>query len=882
MSNELTTRDYGSNYTIKDFIKNNIATKYFDFDEVSASNTGIFGCITDVEASSSEDISNIISTYAKEIFPNLAEIPESIYSYAGAYNVNNLFAKPASAGFILFLNENDILKNGTRNGTFYEFFLDAGTKIRVTDYDFVLDYDIKITYRTYRDELVFTASYVKEFENSISNINNPYIKLKRIQFRGQKYLGLIIRANRVSVSEKSEMLISNDKINLPKITFNYNDTICNFEVLYRAPDSEIFTQLERRFYTSEPSTNPFCYFRFKDENQIELSFTSRDGYFQPKFNGEILIKIYTCNGESDNFPIYKGDDIIVQSTGEKYYYNQNLVMLALIQTESKGATNMPTLDDIRELYLEKMVTVDSYTTENDLQVYFNSIQKRLGNEVHFIKKRDDTAQRLFCAFSLFKDSNGDIYHTNTLDLITHTDELVDFNSSYILRPGTVFSYRDGSRTTCEIKPDLTVEDTPKDTSEFLYTSPFLMCIQKQQESISYFYNSINTDVLLDFNYSNDKSYVQFIATSIKITRNAILGDMGYTINLSLNASVDNYRDIVDESGNDLGVLKVKMFLPNINHEDTCMVDFKMVGYNREKHTYDFEAYIKTQDRININNEMEIQDVYRLSTNDIGDTLISMNSTFKIMTFFKYEEISLNNFSNISELHDYTLTNIYTNDENERIDFMTPITSCRSTLKFLPKGDDDFYLHMSHLPLIATDSCRDKQKIQYLLDSIASQHSTLQSLMTSITNNFSIDMKFYNTYGKSNNFIVGEDGDVLDRVNCKIKFKVAPVIGADEPKLISNIKNLIKTYIEGINDSGYNGIYISNCIRELEKNLQDIMYLKFIAINEYDSMVQVIDNTGLDLKTISRAELQQYIPEFLTIDLDDIVIEIITNNSKTTK
>lgn len=880
----VSTRDYGSNYSIKDFIKNTIAVNYFDFDDIDSLNIGIFGCITDVEASSTEDISNIISTFAKEIFPNLAEIPESIYSYAGAYNVTDLFASPGSAEFVLFVSESDIMKNGTRNGTFYEYYLDAGTKIRVSDYDFILDYDIKITYRTYRDELVFTATYVKDFENSISSVNNPYIKIKRIAYKGQKYLGLFIRANRVDMSEFTETLISNDKINLPKVTFSFNDTIANFEVLYKAPDSDVYIQLEKRFYRAEPSKNPFCFFRFKDENQIELSFTSRDGYFQPKFNGEIKVIMYTCNGESDNFPIYSGDDIIVQPAVEKYPYNQNLVMLAIIQTECSGATSMPTLDEIRELYLAKMMTVDSYTTENDLQVYFNTINKKLGNDVIFIKKRDDVSQRLFSAFSIMKDTNGDIYHTNTLNLITQTDELTDFSSAYIIRPGTVFSYNEDSKTTCKIMPDLTIEDSPVSSSQFLYTSPFLIYLQKDQESISYFYNSVNDSLPLDYNYSNDSSYVQFICSSMGVYRNAIIGEMGYKLKLSVSVSVDTYTPLVDDSGDDTGVLKVKLVLPNINGEDTCMVDFVMVDYSKDKHVYDFEAFIKTNDRININNEMEINDVFLLDTNTEGDAVISTNTSFKILTFYDYDEADatiVNDFSNIPGLEGHTLTNIYTNDSDQTMDLMMSIPTSRSHLTYTPNGEDDFFLHLSHLPLISTDTCKDITRLQYLLDCIKSQHVTVQDLMSNVTNSFTIDMKFYNTYGRSNHFTVGEDGDILDRVNCKIRFKVAPIIGADEVKLVSNMKNLIKTYIEGINDAGYNGIYISNCIRELENTLSDIMHLKFISINEYDSMVQIIDNVGFDPKTISRADLQAYVPEFLTIELDDIIIEIITNNSKTT-
>ena len=884
MNSQVSTRDYGSNYSIKDFIKNGIAPKYFDFDEIDALNIGIFGCVTDVESSSSEDISNIVSTYAKEIFPNLAEIPESIYSYAGAYNVTDLFASPASANFVLFLNESDILKNGTRKGTMYEYFLDAGTKIMVDKYDFVLDYDIKITYRTYRGELVFTATYVKEFENSISSVNNPYIKIKRISYKGQNFLGLMIRANRVTLSEHSETLISNDKINLPKVSFRYNDTLCNFEVLYKAPDSEVYTQLEKRFYRAEPSKNPFCFFRFKDTDEIELSFTSRDGYFQPKFNGDILVKIYTCNGEDDNFPIYSGNDIYVQPSLEKYPYNQNLVMLAIIQTECTGGTSVPTLDDIRELYLAKLMTVDSYTTENDLQVYFNAVKKRLGNDVKFIKKRDDVAQRLFSAFSLMKDVNGDIYHTNTLNLITQTDELVDFNSAYILRPGTVFSYSGNSRADCRVRPELTVDNRPVDETEFLYTSPFLIYLQKEQESISYFYNSVNENLLLDYNYSNENSYVQFIGNNLSVYRNAVLGDMEYKLKLGLSVSVDKYNPIIDENGNDLGTLKVKLLLPNISGGDTCMVDFNLVRFNDTTNLYEFEATIKTNDRININNEMAVQDVYLLDSNTKGEAVIPTNTTFKILTFYKDDNAPItHNYVNIEDLANFTLTNIYTNDPEQLMDLMVSITSCRSHLTYMPKGENDFYLYLSHLPLISTDICANPTRLQYLVDSIKSQHTILQSLMVNVTNSFSIDMKFYNTYGRSNYFTVGENGDILDRVNCKIKFKVAPIVGADESKLISNIKNLIKSFVEGINDSGYNSIYISNCIRELEASLADIMYLKFISINEYDSMAQVIDNTGFDPKTVSREELQAYIPEFLTIELDDIIIEIMSSiNSKTTK
>lgn len=882
---ELTTRNYSSNYSVKDFIKNDIGVNYFNFDQINALNIGTFGFLTDVEASQAEDTSNIISTYAKEIFPNLAEIPESIYSYAGLYQVNDLMAIPSMAGVMLFINESSIIKYGERKGEVYEFYIGSALSINVNGFEFSPDYDIKITYRKYRDELVFSAMYDVQYKNSLSDINNPYIKIKRISFKGENYLGLIMKVRSVTKSEIPETLISNDKINLPKVKFNYHDQLCNFEVLYRAPESEVYTQLEKRFYMAEPSKNPFCYFRLTDSNEVELSFTSRDGCFQPKFNSEILIKVYTCNGAEDNFPLYKGDNITVQPAQmSKYAYNQNVIMMAIIQTKSFNGTNMPTLKEIQQLYLEKMITMDSYTTENDLQIYFNKIKNMLGNDINFIKKRDDIFERLFCAFSLMKDYNGDIYHTNTLNLRIDDKSILDTSgSAYLLKPGKVFRYLENKRDTCEIDTELTLWDEPVDKNDFLYTCPFLVYVQKNPENVFYFYNSINEDVMLDYNYSNANSYVQFICSTLKAFRNSTIGEDSYKFRVELNPSVENYKAIIDEEGNETGALKVKMVFPNTAGSDTCSIDLHLVESDISRHIYTYEGELKTNDVININNEMTVSDVYNIDSQDIRDSVIPMNTKFKLLTLFDYGDDTDNRhrFSSMDDIANFTLTNIYTNDPDQTLDLMVAVPNCRSKITFLPKGENAYYINLSSLPLLSTSVIHDMPRFQYFIDSLKSQYHTVTSLMQKITNNYSIDMKLYNTYGRSNNFVLGEDETKLDRVNCSIKFKVSPTLGTDEVKLVSKIKSLIKTYIESINKNGYNGIYISNLIKHLESNISEIAYLKFICINEYDSMVQVIDNRDINIATASKDELKNYIPEFLTIDINDINIEIITSNSKTT-
>jgi len=137
-------------------------------------------------------------------------------------------------------------------------------------------------------------------------------------------------------------------------------------------------------------------------------------------------------------------------------------------------------------------------------------------------------------------------------------------------------------------------------------------------------------------------------------------------------------------------------------------------------------------------------------------------------------------------------------------------------------------------------------------------------------------KFYNTYGRSKNFYVDDYVTVnrLDKVNISIHFKIHPVFGTDEIEFIENIKLFIKEYIEGINNAGTNSIYISNLIKALENNFSSIEYLKFCGINEYPTEVQAIENTTVDLDTLTKEERINYVPEYLTLSKDDIIIDII--------
>ena len=71
-----------------------------------------------------------------------------------------------------------------------------------------------------------------------------------------------------------------------------------------------------------------------------------------------------------------------------------------------------------------------------------------------------------------------------------------------------------------------------------------------------------------------------------------------------------------------------------------------------------------------------------------------------------------------------------------------------------------------------------------------------------------------------------------------------------------------------------GIFISNLIQQLENTFPNIRYLKFESLNGYDNDVQSIENTAIDVTMLSKEDKLKFIPEYLNIELEDIIIDLL--------
>lgn len=873
-------KNYSSIYSIKDFASKELIPKYFS-EDVSKLNIGLLGYTTELISNITEDSFNMVSSFIKEMFPNLATLPESIYSYAALNNIEDFFAIPSNMGLMLFINEEDILNLGENKGSYKEFILDSNLIIDIEGKQFMLDYDIIVQAKPYKNDFIFSALYNMDFTNSLSTTKNPYIKLKRINYSNGKYLGLLVKVRQVNKFSLSQNIINNDRINLPTISFDFTNQLANFEVFYKAPGSTDYIQLVKKSLNSSPLKSPFCFYKFKNDSQVEISFTSRDNYFQPAFNSEFLVNYYVTTGQKGNFPLYMGDNITILPKSDIYEYNNKIILFGIAQTESTGGTDRLTVQELKKLVIERHSTSGSYNTENDLQTYFSKFSDSNGTEILFIKKRDDLFQRLFSAFSLIKDSFNNIFHTNTLNLNIYPESFdLEYEQSdrYILKAGHLFKYSDSSLDTCELIPELSLKDNFNHlTNDFLYTNPFLMTVGKNPNVVGFYLNSTNKRYTLDYTYVNTDSIIQFICNSVLISRNALEGESDYTLTINLMPTTELDQDVIDPiTKMDLGIIKIACFIKDNTDFDLGYTDFTFKSYDEGTNIYTFETKITTDDYMSLSEKMRVSNIKNIESQIVETKLIPMiDCKIEINIFYKYSDTKIpHKYDYNSDFEPYSLTNTYSNID-EGVTFINPINVIRSDLKFIEADAPTYYMNMTAIPFVRAASMKDSNLFSQFLQSLLNQYQYIQDILNQVTNNYSITMKFYNTYGKSKNFIAGENDVLLNKVNIKIKLKVKFVDTViDVESAVRDIKIFIKEFIQSINDNGSNAIYISNLIKTLENTFPTINFLIFNQINDYDSSVQILKNKTTDINLMTKEERISYIPEYLTISDEDIIIDLI--------
>lgn len=682
-------RSYVDNFSIKKFTRDELIEKFFPEIDVSLRTVGMVAFTTEQVSNIGEDVFNTATVLFRETFPNRAQIPESIYTHAAIFQLSNIFSSAASCNFLLVLEKEAIIKNmenmyDKETGIFH-FYIDKNTIINVEDIPYVLDYDIELKIvrkknEQKKDDYTFSASYVtEEYNNNISTINDPYIKIRSAS---DGYIGLEVKCHQCTRTVINETIITNGTINYPTIDVDFDGLLAGFDVLYKtASETSFNTQLKTLVEYSQPINEPFCYYQLTDEDTLRITFNSKDEYFSPEYGSELEIVLYTTLGENGNFDVYNGDDISIIPTNEKYDYSSSYITLARPMTSSQGGSNQLDLDALQSLTVMGYRTANALTTEADLNEYYSNYKNLYGNsEIKFIKKRDDIFERIYSAFIIMKNEEY-IYKTNTLKLSLNISDMRNPETNiYMLDPGILFTSNDNNGYAEFLRDedkyqlyykeymeaiknnDIPFIDDPVDMTDlpaylnraasfaefkrrkgyddkvsvfdidydslrkydnpqknkFLLINPFLIRFKKMPNLVSLYMTYISQKSMLDFTFQNDeKSFVQFIIYQLCVDRK-FSKDKKYSLSVKL--------------------------LPSNSIDDDYPIIQKKKKYNTE--------YVDDEnDDTNINNGYIVDNKFDISKNDLRLIMVIKDEDKNICYIELYPhsyDVTTENFEFVAE------------------------------------------------------------------------------------------------------------------------------------------------------------------------------------------------------------------------------------------
>lgn len=318
------------------------------------------------------------------------------------------------------------------------------------------------------------------------------------------------------------------------------------------------------------------------------------------------------------------------------------------------------------------------------------------------------------------------------------------------------------------------------------------------------------------------------------------------------------------------------------------IPFTLQEYDTEMQGYVFEAYLRTDDTIDLSEKLTITGGIYDSTGAENDFMsIEMKDLILEMNvLYNNDGNNLpNKYTDFAGLNNYTLTNTYISLENEKFNLITPLPFIRSIVDFSPNGEDEnnYKITITESPVIGAHWASDLNLYDYFISKYLQLNDKLNEAYYSLENNFSIDSKFYNTYGKARFYTVGNNVDSmqkLDNVKCSFHFGVSLNIISSTEQFITDFRNYIQEYIESddkITTTGQD-LYIMNMISALRTQFTEINYIEYYGFNKYDYMAQKI--IGPNLNDFQ----EEFIPEFLNLNTvvdkngvthPDIIVDILS-------
>ena len=909
-------------YDIVDSV-NNLQKRYISDEEEATLALGIYGFLADTESKKIQTSVIMTGKLGNEMFPTRAQLTKNVLTHAIYNNIPDINAVPAQITLNMGIKTKDIDNFAVNN----KFIVDSSAPIFIGPYEFHFDYDIIITRNNINSnnsnddpQYVYSAQYDMTEENKLSNIINQYLKQPfTIKIGNDYYVIFQSVARQYSINETTDKVTSSSLIENRTFIFDYDNQLAWFDVYITDYEGEEKRLTPLLYGENINGIEDFCWYLFLDDNTIRITFDARS--IVPTLNSNIRIKAYTTLGNDGNFKYTKVDKTsegyYVDISSAKYNYNVSTYMVAV--TDSANGNNRKTKAELQKLIPKAAMSRGSLTTETDINNYFNLIDDE-NNRLVLRKKVDNQLNRVWYGYFLLKDEFGNIIPTNTIDLsISNISDYIvlDDNGKYILPAGTMIRYN----TAAKVGEVIDEADIPEPYSNeyygpeyYYYTTIYNIIICPDPLFTGFTSTIIDKDSFFKFDNVNENAPFQFVANRCNFRRKLLEEQSKYRFNFAIAQSIINSnfityeKSIISDDNGDIEQItnNVKTILVLYNDDKPYRwVECKFNKCTPENMIFYFSVDLTTDNMLDSTEKLKIVSTEEFPLMVAGYTdssnygYFNPNIKAKLFVLVNFvqdtgtEAVSVRYEGCRDEFDDiapglypnYTVTNVYEVDGGLQLyEHFTNIVNSRIDIIANNTVDDSQNISygLIGIPVVGYHYIyRGEEYVQYLFDAIYERKSYIDYCLNLVENNMNIDFNFFNTYGPSVVYSIGDaQNTMIGHIDLNMKFRLSIKSTADVVTK-DNILESIKSYMENLYDTG--NWDAPSMITEIMNEYSDrINFIEFMNFNDFWLGVQhiwkVVDENGIEVD-----DNPNVTPEFLNIRnildndgnlIPDIEIEII--------
>lgn len=827
---------------------NDIQSKFMEDVSEDTLTMSTFGYINSLFSNSLQNAIIMASEWGNEAFPIRAKFEKSIITNAITYNIEDINAIPARMRVMIGFIQEELDEHMVNN----VFTFDKECKLTIGDFEFHLDYDLIITKDTINNDTVYAARYDINRINPLSDITNPYLAPPvLLDLNNDRFLFVECTIRQVELRKIYNKIISNNILDNKTFDFEFESQLADFDVIIRESGK---THYLKPIFEGMPDNNikDYCFYSFLDSNTIRIKFDRAS--YEPRLNSDIEIHLKTTQGSKGVFTYTK--DIINGLESDRFNYG-NLICLIKPITDSEYGVDRKSIADLKQIIPKEILSRGNITNNKDIENYFNTLDD---SKLLFYRRRDNQFERLYYAYLLVKNKSNNIIPTNTVNIeLTEADFDAKKDNRHILNPGNILEHvgKDSVivNNMLQFKNIHELED-----NGFIYTCPYLCVVNRDPLSISYYLNIVNDIYYFRFSYINKNSSMQFISTSLNISKPyKEINKYTLTMEAMQNMNIDKSLIELDEFDNIISTKIKPVLIIHADNDYEYYIYGKVVAFNKDIYSYTLQFELETDNTIDFKNRIRINNIYSAGTSDLTHVYLNrqLNISIGILVEFDEEYGRDTIDSIIPGLEGYTLCNKY--DVPSKINlFYNYSNIIKSTVTVLEDKEQENlqYFKIKGVPCVRYSYLDDEERCKDFIDYIQYRKVYIDNAIDVLENSFNVDFKFFNTYGPSKMFVIGHSKETIDKVNLKFRFKVKLKVGASKyakEYIIEEIKN----YIEDINN--IRSIHISNLITHLtNKFVSDLEFIEFLGLNKYDALNQYLEKI--------ETEILEDVPEFLNINL----------------